>query len=329
MPIYRHTPFRPAWWLPGAHAQTIYSSLVRPRPALIYDTLRLTTPDGDFLKLVISREFWRERHKPIVFVFHGLEGSILSNYARGVFRALEKAGNRVVFMHYRNCGGELNRHVQSYYASAIEDPAFVIDYFAQRAKGAELAAVGYSIGGCILLNYLAHYHKTLDAAVAVSVPYDLLRSVQAIDKGFGHIYSRYLLSSLKKSAARKIMAGQLPSQKWHDLRQVRTLYGFDERFTAPIHGFASADDYYTRASCKQRLKYIKTPALLLHARNDPFMDQTVIPQEKELSPFTKLELYFSGGHVGFVSGVIPFVGDYWLEKRIVEFFRGQGILGIE
>jgi len=309
--------FHPAAWARGPHAQTLWASVIRRPPRLAWRPERLELPDGDFLDLC-----WTGGETgPIVLLVHGLEGSIRSRYARGLLRAITSRGWRGVMMHLRNCSQEPNRLTRSYHSGETGDPGFVIDTLRRREPHAPLAAVGYSIGGNMLLKLLGERGRdaALRAAVAVSVPYDLSRACDRMERGLSRLYQAHLVRLLKRSARRKIKHLRRDlGMDIQSLRPLRTFRQFDGAVTAPMHGFESAEDYYTRASSRRWLKNIQTPTLLLHARDDPFMTPDVLPNDSELSPACRLEVSERGGHIGFVSGP-PWAPRYWLERRIPEF----------
>jgi len=187
-------------------------------------------------------------------------------------------------------------------------------------EGPVLAVVGYSLGGNMLLKYLGERptHK-LTAAVAVSVPFVLRDAMLRLNLGLSRFYQRYLLNRLKETYRTKFTC--LPSPLRVDLGELRNFFDYDDRVTAPLNGFSGAEDYYARCSCRPFLRNIGTPTLILHAADDPFMFPHTVPQPNELGPGVTLELSRRGGHVGFVSGTLPWRPEYWLESRIVDFLR--------
>ncbi len=318
MPITR-SAFRPAWWLPGPHLQTLWPTFFRRRPVLSLERRRLETPDGDFLDLALGGN----PAGPLVLLLHGLEGSLHSHYAGGLLAALEAAGFRTAFLHFRGCSGEPNRLPRSYHGGETGDVDFVARWLA-REVAPPAAAIGVSLGGNVLLEWLAERGAAapLHRAVAVSVPFRLADADRRLRRGVSRIYLRHLLGRLRRSYREKF--ARLPSPLDVDVDRLRTFHDFDDQVTAPLHGFAGADDYYARASCRPHLKRIHTPTLILHARDDPFMFPDSVPGETALSPAVTLELSEHGGHVGFVSGPWPWRAEYWLERRIVDWLRERG-----
>lgn len=306
--------FQPAWWLRGGHAQTIWPSVLRPRPALAPRRERVTLPDGDFIDVD-----WLGDGGPIVVILHGLSGSIDSPYAAGMLYALAQHGWRGALMHFRGCSGEPNGLMRSYHAGDTGDLGFFVELLRRREAETPLAAIGFSLGGNVLLKWLGEQGEAapLRAAAAVSVPFELAAATERLMQGFSRIYERRLLRCLKQALAQKRAAVELP---WDEkaLAAISSLREFDERITAPLHGFRDADDYYARSSCRAYLPRIAVPTLVLHAIDDPFMPPRVIPRASELAPHTVLELSLHGGHVGFIAGSLR-SPQFWLETRIPEY----------
>ncbi len=318
--------FTPAWWLRNPHLQTLWPHLLRFAPHIATRRERLELPDGDFIDLNWTLNAARHAESsppsPILIVLHGLQGSVRSQYANGLLRAIEQMNWRGVFMHFRGCSGESNRLARCYHAGETEDLATLVQILRQREPHTPLVAAGFSLGGNVLLKWLGELgaQAPLQAAVAVSVPFDLADSVQRIDRGFSRIYQHRLLRKLRSGIRRKFMHIAAPSNLG-DLRRLRSVREYDGKVTAPLHGFTDADDYYVKSSSRQYLQHIRIPTLILHAADDPFMTAQAIPQPEELAPSVRLELSPHGGHLGFVGGKYPWRPDYWLETRIPEFLR--------
>lgn len=319
--MIRDSAFRPAWWLPGPHLQTIWPSVIRRRPPVAFRRERFELPDGDFVDLDWSVGDGASS-APVVLVLHGLEGSAQSNYASGLVQALGGRGWRALVLNFRGCSGEINRLPRAYHAGDTDDVRAVLTALRQRFPDAPLAAVGYSIGGNVLLKYLGEEgaRALLLGSVAVSVPLVLSCCAARLQRGASRIYDRWLLRSLRASLERKLAAKHLdPALEAAARTRLDSVRTFDDRITAPLHGFANAEDYYTRSSSRQFLKKVEVPTLIIHARDDPFMTEAVLPAPAELAPAVTLELSRSGGHVGFVGGRSPLAPDYWLETRVPEF----------
>ena len=308
--------FKPAWWLPETHTQTLWPSLMRRPVEIELTTERLTLPDGDFIDLA-----WTKANSDkIVIVLHGLEGSIDSSYARGMLAALDKKGWRGVFMHFRGCSSEHNLKDFSYHSGETGDFRFLVETLRERHPEASLSAVDYSLGGNALLKYLGEYKNDsqLKAATAISVPYLLSDSAAKLEKGFSRLYQHHLLSRLMNKTLSKFKDRTAPFDI-ADIKTWNTFKSFDHHVTAPIHGFKSSDDYYEKSSSRQYLNKITTPTLLIHSKDDPFMSINAIPNQDDLSASVTLELSDHGGHVGFVAGSTPWNAKYWLETRVPEF----------
>lgn len=315
--------FVPAWWLPGPHLQTLWPVLFRRRPRLQVTRERLELPDGDFLDLSWSGP----DAGPLVLLLHGLEGGINSHYMSGIMLALNRRGWRAVLLHFRNCGPEPNRLARSYHSGETGDLHHVVELLCQRLGSSLFGCIGYSLGGNVLLKWLGEQgpQSRVRLAVAVSVPFRLAECARRLDSGFSRLYQRHLLASMRASYQRKL--GLLPPSLRLDVGRLGNIHSFDDRITAPLHGFAGADDYYRRCSSRGFLQHIRTPTLILHARDDPFMYPATAPSAEELPPAVRLELSQAGGHLGFVSGPNPWRASYWLEERICNFLdpaQGRG-----
>lgn len=311
--------FKPAWWLPNAHFQTLWQTLCRtPLKKLSIKRERFELPDGDFLDI----DWVGKGNGPIVIVLHGLEGSIESPYARGMLAAIERHGWRGAFMHFRCCSGERNRLPRTYHSGETGDLSIVVDALHKREPRVPFAAIGFSLGGNVLLKWLGEtgHLNILKAGVAISVPFDLKKSVQCLSQGFSRVYQRQLIKDLHKKLVWKFRDEPAPFFI-PPLSELHTIQDFDENVTAPMHGFNNADDYYAKSSSRKYLQSITVPTLIIHAKDDPVLRGDFLPDENELSPHVKLELTEKGGHVGFVSGSFPWNPKYWLEERVPQFLQ--------
>ena len=312
--------FHPPWWARNPHIQTVLAKVLQ-RTRIKYRKERLELPDGDFLDLAWGLPEQSE-HKPLVVLFHGLEGDIESHYVQGMMAALHRQGWQAVLMHFRGCSGEPNRYLQAYHSGAIEDPHYVLDLLRQRYPERPMAAIGYSLGGNMLVNYLAKYPRnTLCAAVVVSAPLQLAASADRINTGLSRGYQHYLLKRMVFNWQQRL---QRHPQHQSSVKayQIKSLRQFDDKITAPIHGFHDADDYYQQCSGLKLLDKLSTPTLIIHAADDPFMDDSVIPDASDLAPTITYELSRSGGHVGFIQGT-PWAPEYWLEHRVPHWLAQQ------
>jgi predicted alpha/beta-fold hydrolase len=310
--------FDPPWWLRNRHLQTIVPNTFRRPPRLELRRETVELPDGDF----VHADWTPRTEGPIVALLHGLEGNINSPYAAGMLHALHAAGWRAVLLHFRGCSGVPNRLPRAYHSGDTAHLEVFFDLVAKREPGVPIAAVGFSLGGNALLKWLGETGDSarLKAAVAVSVPFDLGECARAIDSGFAKVYQFRLMRRLKNSVRRKIAAGVngfTPPPFDH----MSTFTEFDDAFTAPLHGFEDAKDYYTRCSSRQFLPGIRTPTLIVHAADDPFMSPAVVPTATELSPTTRFELAAHGGHTGFLSELGLGGHRIWTETRVPGYLR--------
>lgn len=303
--------FKPHWLLRSPHLQTLWPVWTKPKPPS-GRMERLELPDGDFLDLQ-----WFDGGGPLVIVMHGLEGSIESHYAGAVMRALMKNGYTGLFMHFRGCSGEPNRLDRAYHSGETGDFTSVLEH-ATYVTGKPLhAAIGYSLGGNVLLKWLGEQGASapIEKAVSVSVPFRLDAAGQRLEQGISRIYQNHLMQKMR--AGYKARFSHRSSPLDVDVDELETFWQFDDKVTAPLHGFDGADDYYNRCSSRQFLKAIEKTTLVIHAEDDPFMFPETVPEESELSPSVTLELSKHGGHVGFIGG--RFLPQRWLEGRILDF----------
>lgn len=333
------TPYAAPWWLPGAHAQTLYAALAAPRPRVLYRRERWETPDADFIdidwvqsasaspgvgRIAPDGEPAPRERPPLVILFHGLEGSSGSHYARALMAAVALRGWRGAVVHFRGCSGAPNRLARAYHSGDSAELDWILQRFSSLAD-APVLAVGVSLGGNALLKWLgeagARAASAVAQAVAVSAPVDLTAAGDALGRGFNRVYTRAFLSSLKRKSLDKLG----PHPDIYDagrVRAARTLRAFDNVVTAPLHGFRDTDDYWRRASSKPWLPAIRVPTLLVNARDDPFLPEAALPLAGEVSDAVTREFPAQGGHVGFVSGLFPGNLD-WLPQRILAFFEGS------
>jgi predicted alpha/beta-fold hydrolase len=310
--------FKPAWWLLNPHLQTLWPVFMRRRLRPPLRRERLELPDGDFVDL----DWTLNDTGPIVILLHGLEGGSRSHYARGMLAALPRHSLRGVLMHFRGCSGEPNRLARAYHSGDTGDIDFLVKTLKEREPQTPLAAIGYSLGGNALLKWLGEQgaQTPLRCAAAVSVPFLLHDSAQRLNRGVSRVYQLKLLNDLKASVRRKAARLPLPVAL-HNLDSLGSFQAFDDRITAPLHGFRDAKHYYTESSSRQFLSRIRIPTLIVHAADDPFMPKTVLPEANEVSDTIEFDLHRHGGHVGFVGGHLPWRPRYWLEERIPAWLR--------
>ncbi|MCG8317528.1 MAG: hydrolase [Pseudomonadales bacterium] len=315
--------FKPSPFLKNRHVQTLWAPLFRRSPKIERWRERITLSDGDFVDL----DWAGPTRGPIVMILHGLTGSSDSLYAMGLQDALKQQGVRSFVMNFRGCSGEPNLRPRIYHSGETDDAKEVFSLMHARYPNTNFAAVGYSLGGNVLLKWLGETSgkpemPNLKAAVAVSVPYELGTTSTAMDQGFSKVYRNKLLGELKQLMYRKKRLFQRTNSEFRttydklgSFKKLKTFTQFDDQVVAPLHGFTNADDYYTQCSSRQFIANIQIPTLLIHSTDDPLMQPEVVPTAEELSEQVTHEFYTHGGHVGFVAGspVRPF---YWLEKRI-------------
>ena len=315
--------YRAPRWLPGGHLQTIYPATMIAKPAVAMRRERWQTPDGDFIDIDFLDG---APGQPLVVLFHGLEGSSDSHYARELMALAHALGWSGAIPHFRGCSGEINLGPRFYHSGDAEE----VNWIMQRLKASparlaagKLYAVGVSLGGNALLRWLGESQQAagfVDAAVAVSAPLDLAGGGAALSSGLNMIYTRVFLKTLKPKCLQKL--DQFPDLfDRSKMLAARNLYEFDNVVTAPLHGYRDADDYWNRASARHVLDDITVPTLVLNAQNDPFLPARHLPQKA--GPSVTLEYPAEGGHVGFATGAAPGVNT-WLPRRIVRFLQGDG-----
>lgn len=305
--------YRAPQWLPGGHAQTIWPALYARRrwgQALPLQRERWLTPDGDFVD--VDKQHASHASRPLVVLFHGLEGSSQSHYAQAFADWAAQHDVNFALPHFRGCSGELNHAPRAYHSGDHQE----VDWLLQRLRhehqqrgGHHLVAAGVSLGGNALMRWAAEHglqaKLKADAVASVCSPLDLVQSGQAIGQGFNRqVYTRMFLRTMKPKALAKLTQhpGLFDRQR---LMAARDLYEFDNVFTAPLHGFQNTDDYWARASAKPLMKNIAIPALALNALNDPFVPAHSLPQPSDVSATVTLWQPAHGGHVGFAQGGWP------------------------
>ncbi len=317
MPLISHSTYIPPPLMRNGHLQTLYPVLFRRVPGIRYARERITTPDDDFLDL----DWARVEADRAVIVLHGLEGSSSRLHVRGMVRAINRRGWDALALNLRGCSGVPNRQARAYHSGATDDLQTVVAHVQAQARYRQLALVGFSLGGNLLLKYLGEQGAALPAAiiraVAISVPCDLTATSHKLAQWQNQIYMRYFLHSLRGKLRQKLDLLQ-PHVTPADLRRLRSFKDFDDLYTAPFHGFSCAEDYWTRAGCTQFITGITIPTLLLNARDDPFLTGACFPEKQaEQSHCFWLEAPRHGGHVGFVRAGGP--GEYWHEQRVGTF----------
>lgn len=310
--------FNPPWWLRNKHIQSVYASVMRSRSTIDLQWEEVALPDGDFLDIAWAGP--APVHAPTLLLLHGMEGSVYSHYIQEMLELFVPQDWRVAVMHFRSCGGRLNRTRYLYNAEYTGDLKAVVDRIAGRHVDSPLFAMGFSLGGNILMRYLAQYPDTpLNAALAVSMPFELAKSADYLVPFYQHV----LLRSLKRKIEAKLGLGIEMPITLGALKKINSLRRFDAMVTAPTYDYASVDEYYEIASSRQLLKNIVCPSLILHAMDDPFVPLDSVPSQTELSPEVTLEVSQHGGHMGFIKGGLPWKPSYWFTQRIMSFFEAH------
>lgn len=322
MPLVANSRYQAPFYLFNGHLQTIVPSLWRAVPDVRYQRERVETDDGDFLDLDWSRLTATDTaHDTLCIVSHGLEGDASRPYVRGMVRALNRAGFDALAWNYRSCSGEMNRLLRSYHLGDTDDLDFVVRHALSKLRYRRVFLTGFSAGGNVTLKYLGEkperVPREVQRAAVFSVPTDLKSSSHHISRLENRIYLNRFLKSLRKKMREK--AQLLPDQvDLNGLDELQDFPQFDDRFTAPMHGFKSAEEYYEHASSGRYLSSIRIPTLLVNAENDPFLPPSCFPREVAAqSKFVFLETPHDGGHVGFAEGTPD--GEYYSERRAVEF----------
>lgn len=317
--------YRPAWWLPGGHAQTLWGKFVRPGIKAPSEFEVISLPDGDQLELHTHQA---PPGAPRVLLLHGLEGTVRSHYVGGIMAAAAAIGWGTTLMVFRGCGSTPNTARRFYHSGETTDIAHVYSLLRQRHPASPWYALGVSLGGNVLLKWLgeAGASASIIAAAAISVPFDLEAGARKIGTGFARIYDWNFLRTLRAKSLRKLAVYPDLCDRAALLR-ARSVYEFDDVVTARVHGFADAHDYYQRSSSMSFLANIRVPTLLLSARNDPFLPSGVLDRAHRVAaanPALATEFHAGGGHVGFVAGRWPWRARYYAEERAIEFLQRAG-----
>jgi len=320
------TAFKPAWWLKNRHLQTLFPVIFPRKIKISLLREKFILSDGDFLLLDWSKN--RFENKPILVFLHGLGGSSASAYIKGMMQKSIEYGFRSVCMQFRGCGDDQDktRLKKGYHAGETQDlTEFLTSLWANINADTAVCIIGYSLGGNVLLKWLAENpnHPRINAAVAVSVLFDLKQAANQLNTGFSRLYQWWLLKSLKKAVLKKFQSSERLFKHKKELNRVTTFWEFDDKITAPMHGFLDVHDYYARSSSQQYLNRIKTRTLIIQAADDPFFSKHALPNPLELPVEVKLEILSYGGHVGFIEGHVPFSPQFYLERRIIGYLLDE------
>jgi predicted alpha/beta-fold hydrolase len=321
VPLVSPSNYSPPFMFSNPHVQTVFPSLFRRVSGIHYQRQRIDTPDGDFLDLDRSAVGGRR----LAIILHGLEGDSSRSYVLGMVKALNRRRWDALAVNFRGCSGVCNKLLRFYHSGDTGDLDTVISYVVANENYSELALIGFSLGGNVILKYLGErgtqVNSLISEAVAISVPCDLESSSLHLARPANRIYLKRFLRLLRKKIRMKmaVMPGQIDD---HSYKTIKTFKEFDDRYTAPIFGFSSAEDYWRKASCKPFLAAISVPTLLINAADDPFLTDLCYPiEEAKNNPRLFLEIPKSGGHVGFVR--FGSDDEYWSESRAVAFLENQ------
>ena len=309
--------FKPAWWLRSPHLQTLWPVFFKKRHRLDLKDEQVELEDGDFIDLCWSKSL----SDKTVLVLHGLEGDINSHYINSILYRLEQSGCRPVLMHFRGCSGRINRLPRAYHSGETGDLAYIVEHIKKVTGSYPYAAVGFSLGGNVLLKWLGETGEKnpLKRAAAVSVPFRLQDAAERLERGISKIYRDHLLISLRKTYQEKFKKIKSPLDI--DVNQLKSFWDYDDKVTAPLHGFSGAQDYYDRCSSRRFLKNISVPTRIIHSLDDPFMFESTVPAQDELSSSIDFLLTAYGGHVGFLSASTVLTNGSWSEDKITEFLK--------
>lgn len=311
-------------WLPGAHLQTIWSAIAAPRPSPPLSRIRWSTPDGDFIDLDFGPAP-PVADAPLWVLFHGLEGSSKSHYARAIVAHAAELGWQSVVIHFRGCSGSPNQMPRAYHSGDSAEIDWILRRLHDQHPRRRLFASGVSLGGNALLKWLGEQGSAarfVGAAAAICPPQDLQAGAESLARGFNRVYCEHFLRSLRPKTLAML-------ERWPGLvdaarvRTARTFFDFDDAVTAPLHGFSSCFDYWTRSSCRQFLGEVRVPTLVINARNDPFVPVRGLATATDVSTSVILDYPDEGGHVGFPSAALG--GRFrWVPMRVASFFGELG-----
>ena len=323
---------RPGWWIRGPHLQTLWARLARSRRLVGFEREVLATPDCD--ELVLDHAAGPPG-APRVILLHGTEGSAYSLHSQGLALLVARAGWRGTVLNFRSCArdpgnGQLvpNRRPRLYHSGDTQDLDFLVETLARREPRTPLYAVGVSLGGNVLLKWLGEKgaRSRVEAAATISVPYDLAAASRHLERGFARVYASHFLKTLKRKALG--LLERFPRETEHldrdRIRLAKTLFAFDDHATAPLHGFASATDYYRKSSSLRFLADIEIPTLCVSSEDDPFLPrQSLAAARDAASEDVRFAVTKWGGHAAFARGRWPWRARYWAEERITTWLASR------
>jgi hypothetical protein len=300
--------FKPVWWAPEVHTQTVIASFSETKDPSS-KRVEIKTPDEDFLELEVVD---LKNDKPVVALFHGLEGSSQRHYIQNLMSDLRIAGFSSVALNFRGCGEKINLQKRMYHSGETEDYKTLFSWMRNTFTDSEIYAVGFSLGGNALVKSLGELKgdHPVSKAVAVSPPYDLKGGSLRMNEGFNKVYQHRFLKTLEEKV--RLKRAQFPDfPKFNG----SSVYDFDDQVTAPVHGFNGADHYYESCSSKHFYKFVEKPLLIIHSKADSLCPLEFAPFE-ELESNKSIRTLFteSGGHVGFISQKRG-----WLNRTIIKW----------
>lgn len=325
--MFHSNNFQPARLLSNAHVQTMGAKCFNRSDNITTINETLELPDGDFVDLAWTEIPSTHNTKPIVVLLHGLHGSKHSHYIKSMFKALTLKGCIAVLIHFRGCSGRANRLAHSYHSGYTNDIKYFTEQLKLRYTQCKFAVIGYSLGGNVLAKYLAEVqHSPYVCATIVCAPLHLASCSTKINKGLSKIYQKYLMDMLKSTTEEKIKLGLITHISSNELKQLKTLWDFDDKVTAPLNGFTSAEHYYSESSGLYALPNITKPCLVIHAKDDPFLSHDKIinilnSDIKHLPQNIRFEISEHGGHVGFLAEKKRCKPEYWLDTRVPQFLQ--------
>lgn len=320
MPILEST-YDPPLIFRNYHLSTIYASMLRKVPEISQSRERVELEDGDFIDIDWSFTN-KEKSKKLVVILHGLEGNSQRPYIKGMAYKFLADGWDAAAVNLRGCSGEINRLYRSYNAGASDDLVNILNHILKNNIYSTISLIGFSLGGNLMLKYLGEGNeipREVNAAVAISTPCDLYRSLKRLEEPQNYLYSRRFVKKLKKQL--HLRSSSFPDElSAKDITNCRSLYSIDELYTGRAHGFKNARDYYEKSSALNFIPGIRIPTLLINAKNDAFLSKNSSPEEMATgNPFFYLEMPKYGGHVGFIQK-----GDStYTEDRALEFLKNN------
>jgi len=321
--VPNHPPFSPAWWLPGAHLPTVWGKFARRLPDAHRRIEQWPTPDGDSIS--VARLDAVDPEAPLLAILHGLEGTVHSKYAQGLMHEARARGWGAALLIFRTCDGRIPGVPRLYHSGETSDADTFLRRLAAERPGRPLVVAGVSLGANVLLKWLGEQGAAapveIRRAAAVSTPFDLAAGSRYLEVGFSRLYARHFVRTLKQKALAVRRRHPALPVAWERVMDSRTFWEFDDAFTAPVHGFAGADDYYARSSSIHFLSQIQRPTLLHSAVDDPFLPPVVLDRVRELAnanPRLAIDFTPKGGHVGWVSGP-PWAARYSMEPRVISW----------